>query len=46
MIWEDVLRVTLVDAGHAGPRYQVEYDDPDAHAIVEAFWRVFRAIRV
>lgn len=46
--WEDVLRVTLVDAdgGQLQQRYHVEYDDPDARITVAAFWRIFRAIRV
>jgi hypothetical protein len=47
-LWEDVLRVTRVDAddGRLQLRYQVEYDDQDARAAVDGFWRIFRAIRV
>jgi hypothetical protein len=48
LVWEDVVRVTPTDDAIAQlhVRYQVSYDDQEANAVVAAFWRIFRAIRL
>lgn len=48
VVWEDVIRATRQTTGDGSvrSRYQISYDDQGLGAVVGAFWRIFRAIRV
>jgi hypothetical protein len=46
LLWEDLIRVSRAGVGDGQLSYQVAFDDEEADAAVNGFWRMFRAIRV